>query len=44
VKEALAAASEAMSADQTVTRCADEGCLRCRDSTAGGPLGAAALG
>lgn len=44
LKEALAAASEAMSADQTVTRCPNEGCLRCRDSVAGGPIGPAPLG
>jgi aminoglycoside 3-N-acetyltransferase len=44
VRETLAAASAAMSADQTVTRCADRACLRCRDSIAGGPLGVAPLG
>lgn len=43
-KETLAAASVALSADQTVTRCADRTCLRCRDSIAGGPLGTAPLG
>ncbi|MFC4033920.1 AAC(3) family N-acetyltransferase [Streptomyces polygonati] len=42
--EALAAASEAMSADQAVTRCPDRTCLRCRDSIAGGPIGPAPLG
>lgn len=43
-KEATDAARDAMSADQTVTRCADDSCLRCRDSMAGGPIGPAPLG
>jgi aminoglycoside 3-N-acetyltransferase len=44
VNEALAAASKAMTANQSVTCCADESCLRCRDSVAGGPIGHAPLG
>ncbi|WNI18839.1 hypothetical protein [Actinacidiphila sp. ITFR-21] len=43
VEEALSAACGAMSADQPVTHCADEGCPRCRDSIAGGPIGPAPL-
>ncbi|MFD5897775.1 MULTISPECIES: AAC(3) family N-acetyltransferase [unclassified Streptomyces] len=43
-KDALTAASEAMSADQMVTRCGNRACLRCQDSIAGGPTGPAPLG
>lgn len=43
-KEAIEAARDAMSADQALTRCADDGCLRCRDAVAGGPIGSAPLG
>ncbi|GGS21885.1 AAC(3) family N-acetyltransferase [Streptomyces aureoverticillatus] len=43
-KETLAAAVAAMTADQTVTHCADRDCLACRDSVAGGPIGPAPLG
>jgi aminoglycoside 3-N-acetyltransferase len=43
-KETLAAAVAAMTADQSVTRCADADCLACRDSVAGGPMGPVSLG
>ncbi|MFD9882559.1 AAC(3) family N-acetyltransferase [Streptomyces alboflavus] len=43
-KETLAAAVDAMTADQSVTHCADADCLTCRDSVAGGPIGPALLG
>ncbi|MFC6878969.1 MULTISPECIES: AAC(3) family N-acetyltransferase [Actinomadura] len=38
------AAVAALTADQTITRCADPNCLRCEDSIAGGPIGPVALG
>lgn len=43
-KETLAAAVAAMTADQSVTHCADADCLACRDSVAGGPIGPVPLG
>ncbi|WP_419664711.1 AAC(3) family N-acetyltransferase [Streptomyces sp. 2-1] len=43
-KEALAAAVAVMTADQSVTHCADADCLACRDSVAGGPVGPVSLG
>ncbi|WP_037685575.1 AAC(3) family N-acetyltransferase [Streptomyces aureocirculatus] len=43
-KETLAAAVAAMTADQSVTQCADSDCLACRDSVAGGPVGPVSLG
>ncbi|MWA08298.1 AAC(3) family N-acetyltransferase [Streptomyces sp. BA2] len=43
-KETLAAAVAAMTADQSVTHCADAACLACRDSVAGGPIGPIPLG
>ncbi|WP_404827797.1 AAC(3) family N-acetyltransferase [Streptomyces aureocirculatus] len=33
----LAAATAAIAADQTITRCSDSDCLLCRDAVAGGP-------
>lgn len=43
-REAVHAAAAAMAADQTITQCSDQSCLRCRDSIVGGPLGPAPLG
>ena len=43
-KETIAAASAAMSADQGITHCSDNDCIRCRDSIAGGPIGSVVLG
>ncbi len=43
-KEAVLAAATAIAADQTITRCPDQGCIACRDSIAGGPIGPALLG
>jgi aminoglycoside N3'-acetyltransferase len=37
-KETVAAATAAIRKDQAITRCPDNGCLLCRDSTAGGPI------
>ena len=39
--EALAAATAAIAARQSITHCGDPGCLLCRDATAGGPVGLA---
>ncbi|MBC2904412.1 AAC(3) family N-acetyltransferase [Streptomyces sp. PSKA01] len=43
-KEALAAAVDAMTADQSMTRCSNSQCLACHDSVAGGPIGPIRLG
>ncbi|MFH8989406.1 AAC(3) family N-acetyltransferase [Streptomyces sp. NPDC017940] len=43
-KETLAAAVAAITADQSVTHCADDDCLACGDSVAGGPIGPVPLG
>ncbi|WP_308405356.1 AAC(3) family N-acetyltransferase [Streptomyces sp. B93] len=43
-KKTLAAAVEAMTADQNVTHCANPHCLACRDSVSGGPIGRVPLG
>ena len=43
-EEALAAAAAAIAADPEATRCADPGCLHCRDAVAGGPTGTFPLG
>ena len=39
VRDVLAAATAAVVADQTITRCRHSECLACRDSVAGGPIG-----
>nr|WP_062339315.1 AAC(3) family N-acetyltransferase [Herbidospora sakaeratensis] len=36
-RQAVAAATAAIAADQDITRCTDQGCLLCRDAIAGGP-------
>ncbi|MFC4118880.1 AAC(3) family N-acetyltransferase [Nonomuraea zeae] len=38
-RQALDAAARAIAADQDITHCPDRGCLACRDSIAGGPVG-----
>ncbi|RAY14254.1 aminoglycoside N(3)-acetyltransferase [Actinomadura craniellae] len=43
-REAVAAATDAIAADWSATRCPDPGCVQCPDVTAGGPLGTAPLG
>ncbi|MBC7273867.1 MAG: AAC(3) family N-acetyltransferase [Streptomyces sp.] len=43
-KETLTAAVDAMTADQSVTHCANPHCLACQDSVSGGPVGRVPLG
>jgi aminoglycoside 3-N-acetyltransferase len=43
-RQAVGAVAEAIAADQRLTWCASDSCIRCRDSTAGGPVESVVLG